>query len=117
MQAIQRNGTTARYSDSVVHNGVVYLVDVPASTDGDIATQTREVLASLAHQLQAVGSSTGRILMTTIYLTDLADYDGMNAVWDAWLPAGTAPARACVQVAGLARPGWRVEIALTAALD
>jgi enamine deaminase RidA (YjgF/YER057c/UK114 family) len=39
----------------------------------------------------------------------------MNAVWDAWVPPGSAPARACVQVAGLADPGWRIEIALTAA--
>jgi enamine deaminase RidA (YjgF/YER057c/UK114 family) len=40
----------------------------------------------------------------------------MNAVWDAWIPAGSAPSRACVQVAGLARPGWRVEIAVVAAV-
>lgn len=115
MQAIQRNGTTARYSDSVVHNGVAYLVEVPGSTDGDITSQTRDVLASLERQLHAVGSDHGRILMATVYLTDLADYDGMNAVWDAWLPPGTAPSRACVQIAGLAQPGWRIEIAMTAA--
>lgn len=116
MQPIQRQGTTARYSDAVIHGGVIYLVEVPGSTDGDIATQTREVLASLERQLRAAGSDPGRILMATIYLTDLADYDGMNAVWDAWVPAGTAPSRACVQVAGLAQAGWRIEIAMTAAL-
>jgi enamine deaminase RidA (YjgF/YER057c/UK114 family) len=53
--------------------------------------------------------------MATIYLVDMADYAGMNAVWDAWVPPGSAPARACVQVAGLADPGWRIEIALAAA--
>jgi enamine deaminase RidA (YjgF/YER057c/UK114 family) len=46
----------------------------------------------------------------------MADYDAMNAVWDAWLPAGTAPSRACVQVVRLARPGWKVEIAVQAAV-
>ena len=114
--SLQRIGTTARYSDAVIHNGTVYTVEVPASTDTDIATQTREVLDSLAAMLERCGSSPARIIMATIYLTDLADYDGMNAVWDAWIPEGTAPSRACVKVAGLAREGWRVEIALTAAV-
>jgi len=36
-------------------------------------------------------------------------------VWEAWLPPGSAPSRACVKVAGLVDPGWRIEIALTAA--
>jgi len=52
--------------------------------------------------------------MVTVYLADMADYDGMNAVWDAWVPDGHAPTRACVQ-ARLAKPGWRVEMAITAA--
>ncbi|MFN4063102.1 RidA family protein [Parazoarcus communis] len=115
MTPIQRNGTTSRYSDSVVHNGVIYLVEVPSSADGDITEQTRDLLGSMERQLIAAGSHPSRILMATIYLTDLADYDGMNAVWDAWLPAGSAPARACVQIAGLARAGLRIEIAMTAA--
>lgn len=115
MSQIQRHGTTARFSDAVVHNGVVYIVEVPSSADAAIGQQTMEVLASLERQLSAVGSDKSRVLMATVYLTDLADYDGMNTVWDAWLPPGCAPARACVKVAGLALPGWRIEIALTAA--
>jgi enamine deaminase RidA (YjgF/YER057c/UK114 family) len=39
----------------------------------------------------------------------------MNEVWDAWLPAGHAPPRATVQAA-LAKPGWRVEMVVTAAV-
>ena len=112
---IQRRGVTARYADSTTHAGVVYTVDVPASADTDIRTQTAETLAGLERLLAEAGSAKSRILMATIYLVDMADYDGMNEVWDAWLPPGCAPARACVRVAGLARPGWRVEIALTAA--
>ncbi len=115
MSPIERKGTTARYSDAVIHNGVAYIVEVPSSTDGEVAQQTSEVLDSLARQLAAVGSDKSRILMATVYLTDLADYDEMNRVWDAWLPPGGAPSRACVKVAGLAQPGWRIEIALTAA--
>lgn len=115
MQPIARKGVTARYADAVIHDSVVYLVEVPATASAGIATQTAEVLASLEQQLAAVGSSKARILMATVYLTDMADYDAMNAVWDAWVPAGCAPARACVRVAGLAQPGWRIELALTAA--
>ena len=65
---------------------------------------------------QQAGSGKERLLMATLYLTDMADYDVVNAVWDAWVPAGTAPSRACVQVVRLAKPGWRVEIAVQAAL-
>ena len=113
---IERLGCTPRYADSVACGGSVYLVEVPASEDGDATSQTASLLASLARQLEAAGSGKDRLLMATIYLTDMTDYDAMNAVWEAWLPPGCAPARACVRVAGLARPGWRVEIAAVAAL-
>lgn len=115
MSAIERHGVTARYADAVIHADTIYLVEVPASGTGSIAAQTHEVLESIARQLARLGSDPSRILMATIYLVDIADYAGMNAVWDAWVPPGNAPARACLQVAGLADPGWRIEIALTAA--
>lgn len=114
---LQRHGTTERYSDIVVHNGTLYTVDVPTSIDTNIETQTSEVLGSLERLLVQAGSDKSRILMATIYLTSMDDYEGMNAVWDNWLPKGTAPCRVCVQVAALANEGWRVEIALTAAVD
>jgi len=113
---IQRHGTTARYSEIVVHNGSAWIVEVPTSEVADAATQTREILASLEALLALAGSAPDRLLSATIYLTDMADYDAMNAVWDAWLPVGSAPSRACVQVARLARCGWRVEIAVVAAV-
>jgi enamine deaminase RidA (YjgF/YER057c/UK114 family) len=111
---IQRHGSTRRYSDSVVHNGTVYLVEVPSNLDADITGQTENLLASIERLLAQAGSDKSRLLMATIYLADMADYSAMNAVWDAWLPEGSAPARACVQ-ARLANPGFRVEIVLTAA--
>ena len=112
--SIQRHGTTRRYSDSVVHQGTVYLVEVPG-VEGDIATQTASLLASVDKLLVEAGSDKSKLLMVTVYLVDLADYNGMNAVWDAWVPEGCAPTRACVQ-ARLANPGWRVEMAITAAV-
>lgn len=113
--SIQRHGTTRRYSDSVVHNGTVYLVEVPANLDADIGGQTADLLASVERLLAQAGSDKSRLLLVTIYLADMADYESMNAVWDAWLPDGCAPARACVQ-ARLARPEYRVEMVLTAAV-
>lgn len=112
---IQRYGTTRRYSDSVVHNGVVYLVEVPANLAADITGQTENLLASIERLLAQAGSDKSRLLMVTIYLADMADYAAMNAVWDAWLPDGSAPSRACVQ-ARLANPEFRVEMVLTAAI-
>ncbi|MCE1172762.1 RidA family protein [Zoogloea sp.] len=112
---IERAGTTARYSDYTVHGGVVYCVEVPPSAEGDAATQTAGMLASVEQLLARAGSGKDRILLATLYLTDMADYAAVNAVWDAWVPAGTAPSRACVQVLRLADPGWKVEIVLQAA--
>lgn len=112
---IQRYGTTRRFSDSVVHNGTVYLVEVPSNLEADISGQMINLLASVERLLAQAGSDKSRLLMVTIYLVDMADYDAMNAVWDAWLPAGCAPARACV-ASRLANPGFRVEMVLTAAL-
>jgi enamine deaminase RidA (YjgF/YER057c/UK114 family) len=111
---IQRHGTTRRYSDSVSHAGIVHLVEVPANPEADIAGQTANLLAGLDRLLHQAGSDRSRLLMVTIYLADMGDYDAMNAVWDAWLPEGCAPARACVE-ARLANPAWRVEMAVVAA--
>ena len=112
---IQRHGTTRRFSDSVVHNGTVYLVEIPPDLNGDITAQTRGLLASIERLLAQAGSDKSRLLMVTVYLADMADYDALNAVWDDWVPAGCAPVRVCVQ-AMLNDPRMRVEIALTAAL-
>jgi enamine deaminase RidA (YjgF/YER057c/UK114 family) len=112
--SIQRFGVTPRFADSVVHQGTVYLVEVPANLDADAAAQTANLLASVERLLAQAGSDKSRLLMVTIYLAEMADYDAMNAVWEAWLPAGCAPARACVQ-ARLAKPEYRVEMVLTAA--
>jgi enamine deaminase RidA (YjgF/YER057c/UK114 family) len=115
MAMITRIGTTARWSDVVVHDGRVYVVEVPSSAEADLATQAREVLGSLEALLENAGSSKAHLLMTTIYLDDIREIDAFNAVWDAWVPAGTAPVRACVQ-ARLGKPGFKVEVQVVAAV-
>lgn len=111
---IERIGTTRRYSDVVIHDNTVYLVEVPQTLSADITTQTGEVLASIEKLLIQAGSDKSRLLQVTLYLPDMADYDAMNAVWDDWVPAGCAPVRACIS-ARLANPGYRIEAVVVAA--
>jgi enamine deaminase RidA (YjgF/YER057c/UK114 family) len=113
--SITRLGTGPRWSDIVIHAGTLYVVEVPATVPGDVVTQTREVLSSLEDSLRQGGSSKAHLLMVTIFLADIADLEAFNALWDAWVPAGTAPVRACVQ-ARLGNPGYRVELQVVAAV-
>ncbi len=113
---IQRFDVGPRLSEMAVHNGVAYLAgQVAADGSQDITGQTQQVLAAIDALLARAGTDKRRLLRVEIFLKDLADFAGMNAVWEAWLPAGEAPPRATVQ-ATLARPEWRVEMVVTAAI-
>ena len=115
MAQIKRLHPAARYSEGSSHAGTLYLAgQVAVSGGASIEAQTTEVLASIDKLLAEAGSSKSRILMAQIYLADMADYAGLNAVWDRWIGAST-PSRATVE-AKLARPDWKVEIVVTAAL-
>ncbi len=116
MPNIERLGMAARYSEAAICNGVVYLAgQVPETTgDQDIEAQTREVLQLIDQLLAQAGSDKSRILMCQIFIADLADFAGMNRVWDAWVAPGHAPPRATVE-AKLANPTYRLEIVVTAA--
>lgn len=113
---IQRIDAGDRMSEASIHNGVAYLAgQIPITPGADIETQTREVLAEIDDLLARCGSGKSKILRAQIYLADIADFDGMNRAWDAWVAPGNAPARATVE-ARLADPGWKVEIVVTAAV-
>ena len=106
-----------RMSEASIHNGVVYLAgQVADDATQDIVGQTRQVLAAIDELLARAGSDKSRILRAQIFLADIGEFSGMNAAWDAWVPAGNAPSRATVE-AKLARPEWKVEIVVTAAVD
>jgi enamine deaminase RidA (YjgF/YER057c/UK114 family) len=115
MSTIQRFDVGPRMCEMSVYNGVAYLAGQIAE-DGsqDIAGQTRQVLAAIDALLARAGSDKSKILRAQIFLADLADFAGMNAVWESWVVAGHTPARATVQAA-LAKPEWKVEIVVTAA--
>jgi enamine deaminase RidA (YjgF/YER057c/UK114 family) len=114
MTAITRIETGKRMSNVVIHNGVVHLAGVVGEPGKDTAGQTRDCLAEIDRLLALAGSDKTRILRAQIWLADInADFAAMNAVWDAWVPAGHAPARATGQ-ASLATPDYLVEIIITA---
>lgn len=114
--SIQRLHVAKRYSEVVIHNGTIYLAGQLADDfDGDIREQTRQTLANIDKMLAEAGSDKSKILSLTIFLKDMADYDGLNAEYDAWVAEGNAPARACVE-AKMYKPEVLVEMCVVAAV-
>ncbi|MGB5239366.1 MAG: Rid family detoxifying hydrolase [Prochlorococcaceae cyanobacterium] len=77
--------------------------------DGDVEAETRQVLTNLQAVLSAAGCTAQQVVRTTVFLTDLADFARVNALYAQVFSAGVSPARACVQVAALPK-GALVEI-------
>jgi 2-iminobutanoate/2-iminopropanoate deaminase len=75
---------------------------------GDVQSETRRALDNLAAVLVASGSRLDRVLKTTVFLVDMADFAAMNEVYAQYFQSNP-PARATVAVAGLPK-GARVEI-------
>ena len=114
--SIQRFHVGPRLSDMAVHNGTIYLAgQVADDTSQDMAGQTKQILGSIDKLLAEAGSDKTRILSTTIYVTDMAEFPAMNEAWDAWVVPGATPPRATVE-AKLAKPAYKVEIQVIAAL-
>jgi enamine deaminase RidA (YjgF/YER057c/UK114 family) len=113
---IERHETGPRLSRAVVHNDTVYLAGIVSEQPKGKNTteQTAEILAQIDALLAKAGSDKGKLLSANVWLTDMANFADMNAVWEAWLPPGAAPARATVQ-ALLASADRKVEIMVIAA--
>lgn len=113
--AIERQGTNERSSKIVKYNGVVYLSGQVG--DGEtLVEQAKDCLGRVDALLKEAGSSRERILQTTVWLSDMAYFAEFNTIWNAWVPDGHAPARACGE-ARLAREILKVEVIVTAACD
>ena len=115
MAEIRRMQTGKRMSQAVIHGGLVYLAGQVGTGGGSTQQQTRDVLAKIDDLLHGAGTDKSRVLQAQIWLKSMDDFAVMNEVWDAWVPEGHAPARACVE-ASLARPDLTVEIMVVAAL-
>ena len=79
------------------------------------SAQTRAVLENIRDILRSAGADLSDVVQAQSFLVDMADFAGMNAVWDQWVVAGHTPPRATVQAA-LAKPEWKIEVVVTAAL-
>lgn len=115
MGDIKRFGTKPHLSLGVVHGGVAYLSGVTPTSGTTIAEQTASVVEQIDALLAEAGTDKSRLLSAHVWVTDMRYREAMNEVWNAWLPPGTAPTRACVE-AKLADASMLVEIMVTAAL-
>ena len=114
--SIQRIDVGARMSKAVVNGNTVYLAGIVAdkAKGKSVAEQTKDILGQIDGFLAKAGTDKSRLLTANIWITDMANFAEMNAVWDAWVSAGNTPARATVE-AKLAAPQYTVEIMVTAA--
>ncbi len=113
--SIERQNVGARMSQIVTHGDTVYLAgqvaeDAAAKPAGE---QMANILARIDGLLAEAGTDKRSLLSVTIWLADMRDYDAVNEAWDAWVPEGCAPARACVE-AKLAFTKYTVEVGVIA---
>ena len=107
------------FSHAIKANGLIFCsgqipIDVETGnpTGGDIRAQTRQVLENLRKVLTAAGSSLEKTVKTTVFMTDLNQFQAMNEVYREFFPKDP-PARSTVQVSSLAM-GAGIEIELVA---
>lgn len=80
--------------------------------EGDIQAQFHQIMKNLNAVLQEAGLSFNDVVKTTVFVTDMADFAAINAVYAEYFP-NDKPARSCVQVAALPL-GGQVEMELIA---
>lgn len=116
--SIKRIQVGARMSQTVVHGNTVYTAGQVAleAPGASVADQTRDILGRIDSLLAEAGTDKSKLVSATIWLADMASFNEMNEIWDAWVVPGETPGRACVE-AKLAAPQFTVEIAVIAALD
>ena len=113
---VNYHDSNTRMSQAAVHNGTVYLAgQVPDDASADMRGQTEQVLARIDELLAQAGSSKEHLISAQVWVTDMAEFDQMNAAWEAWVVPGRPPVRAALE-AKLAKPEWKVEIMVIAAL-
>lgn len=107
------------YSQATIVNGFIYTAGQialdPATMEivrGGIKEQTERVMENLKQVLQAAGSDLSKVVKTTVFLVDMADFTAMNEVYAAAF-GSHKPARSTVAVSGLPR-AVRVEIEVVA---
>ena len=114
--AIERHDIGPRMSKAVVHGNTVYLAGIVADNPKgkSVTEQAKDIVGQIDRLLAKAGSDKSKLLSANIWITDMANFAEMNAVWDTWVVPGHTPARATVE-AKLAAPDYKVEIMVVAA--
>lgn len=97
--------------DVVYLSGIIAADDLASTPDdfASIATETHVCLKLIERMLVSVSLSLSDVASVLVHLTDLKEFDAMNAAYGAYFAKGQEPVRTCVQVAGLLE-GARIEI-------
>ena len=114
--SITRIAPGARMSQATIYNGTVFIAgQVDDSQSTTVAGQAKRILEKIDALLAQAGTNRSRVLSANVWLSDIATYDEMNAVWEAWIDPNNPPARATVE-SRLAGAEYKIEIAAIAAL-
>ena len=73
--------------------------------DGNIVEETKQVLKNLMAVVEAAGGKSSNVIRTTIYLTNLKDFEKVNSIYAETFSSKVSPARACVEVSNLPKGG------------
>ena len=111
---VERPNNLPHISGAVVHGDTVYLQGVTPDPEGDITSQTRQVLERIDALLAMAGTDKSKLLSAQVWLSDMRLFDAHNAAWNEWVDRENPPVRACLR-ADLVRPGLLVEIMVIAA--
>src|ERR1041384_5724355 len=97
--SVERHEPGPRMSQIVIHGNTVYLAGVVArnASGKSMTEQTQDVLKTIDGYLAQAGTDKSKLLSANIWITDMAKFNEMNAVWDAWVSPGNTPARATVE--------------------
>ncbi len=114
--SIQRLHKGPRMSQVVKYGDTVYLAGQVAidAKGASAADQTRNILDRIDKLLAEAGTDKSKLISANIWLADIALFNEMNEIWDAWIDPENPPTRACVE-SKLAAPDYTVEIAVIAA--
>jgi len=103
-------------SQMTVHNGTVYLSgQVAKDRVPSVAGQAKQILTQIDDLLTEAGTSKSKLLLATIVLSDMRNYDEFNTVWDPWIDPASPPCRAIFDCR-LVYPGALVLVIASAAL-
>ncbi|MFI3014201.1 RidA family protein [Klebsiella aerogenes] len=108
---IKRINTTPRMSQASQH-GNLLILSGQVSDGISVTEQAKTLFSSIDDLLDKANTTKSSIIYANIFLTDMADYDEFNSVWDQWIDAEhqQSPSRSAIQVVRLAKPEWRVEV-------